>query len=204
MGVADIAVTPDNRYVIAPVNEQFLQFHDENGKHLFTRCIKDVNNEGSNLNTVATDARGRIFVGQVQKTISVHYADGSPISKFATKLMPYRLDVTPNNEIVCSFYQNADLQMFDFSGMNARVIHLPPKVTTWCPGYVLCSEGEIFVSNEKDGSVHRYTCDGTYLDCVTRNVVVPRGMAMSNDGNQLFVLDGQKNVMMIFHRLKPS
>ena len=215
LGVVDIAVTPDNRYVIAPVNEQFLQFHDEKGKHLFTKYIKDVDNERSNLNAVATDARGRILVGQVQNTLSVHYADGSPISKFVTKRRPYRLDVTQNNEIVCSFYEdqnppgkNTYLQMFDFSGMNSRVIQPPPEVTVWSPSYILCSEGEIFVSNNQKGypsGVYRYACDGTYLDCVTKNVGNPAGLAMSNDGRELFVVDGQKNVMMIFNRVyKPT
>ena len=147
----------------------------------------------SDANSVAVDSSGKIVAALVDNTISIHNADGSLISKFATQSEPFRLAVTSNGQIVSSFYateseQSTSVQLIDYSGGNIRVIQPPAEGKVGSPGFVCCRQGEIFVSytNAGDSSgVYRYTSEGDYLGCVTTGVNYPQGIALSKDGMEL-------------------
>ena len=207
-GTQDIAVSPDNKYHRSPVDIEEIKTTDSNGKELDTTPITDVNNDTSVANSLTVDKDGKIIVGQAANTISIHNADGSLISRFATQFIPYGLAATSNGEIVSSFYdteleQGTSVQLMDYSGGNVRVIQPPTEVKVWAPGFVCCRHGEIFVSNEGIGDppgVYRYTSEGNYLGCVTAGVVTPAGIALSKDGMELFVADYGDNHVKIFQR----
>ena len=82
----------------------------------------------------------------------------------------------------------------DYSGSNVRVLQPPSNVKEWSPGYVCYRQGEIFVSNYGDSpavmAVFRYTSKGQCLGCVTIEVTHPQGLALSQDGMELFVVRG--------------
>ncbi|XP_072045109.1 E3 ubiquitin-protein ligase TRIM71-like [Amphiura filiformis] len=207
-GAVDVAVTVDQKYETIPIGEyQFTTFNSA-GNLINTTPITSVNDESSKSNSIAIDPSGKIIVGQVANTISIHNADGSLISKFATQSRPYRLAVTSNEEIVSSFLdseskQGTSVHLMDYSGNNVRVIPPPPQVNIWSPSFVCCRQGEIFVSNEDEGDpvgVYRFTAEGDYLGCVTTDVIDPSGIAMSRDGTELFVVDFEENHVKIFQR----
>ena len=202
-----IVVSNDNRYIVSNGAEvRGIQYYDKYGKHLSTIPVTDTQGKKCNLNSVAVDPQGRIIAGLVEKTISIHYADGGLISKFSTKGHVYRLAITSKGQIAITFlsFSGKDsLELIDYSGNTIKAIAPPPNVTTWAPGYVCCTQDEIFVVNESSGNplgVFRYTADGDYLGCVTSEVSDPRGIALSQDGNDLFVVERKHNWIKVFHR----
>ncbi|XP_072044931.1 uncharacterized protein [Amphiura filiformis] len=202
--ILGVAVSHDNRYIVANGDDcKGLQFYTSEGKYLSCVHVTDATDNKSNLNAVAIDANDQIIAGLVLNTISIHYADGSLISKFATKTRPLRLAATSEGEIVCSFYEGKCLELMDYSGSNGRVLQPPPEVNKWSPGYVCCRQGEIFVSNQGSGDpagIFRYTSQGHYLGCVTTEVKNPAGLALSQDGMELFVVEYSDCQVKIFHR----
>ena len=213
-GAADVAVSPDNKYYSKPIRKWKIQIHDSNGrsKRFGNIPITNVSNAPSNVSSVAVDSSGKIVVGHTANTISIHNADGSLISKFATQSWwswPLRLAATSNGEIVSSIWEtelkrSTSVQLMDYSGGNVRVIQPPTEVKVWVPGFVCCRQGEIFVTNTRKGDpsgVYRYTSEGDYLSCVTTEVRYPSGIALSKDGMELFVADYRDNCVKIFQRL---
>ena len=201
-----VAVLAENKYVTSPRGSQQIIICDSYGNQLSSTPITDMDSELSYANSITVDSNDKIIVGQVDNTISIHNADGSLISKFATQSMPYRLAATSNREIVSSFLDDTSFQhveLMDYMGGNVRVIQLPDEVKIWFPGFVCCRQGEIFVCNESSGEpkgVYRYTSDGDYLGCVTTEVETPKGIALSNDGTELFATERYDNCVKIFKR----
>ena len=196
--IPDIAVTQDNRYILAiSSGNKGLQFNTREGKWLSNVPVNDNNEKKSNLISVAVDAKDQIIAGHEKKTISIHDKDGSLISKFATKFQPLCLAATSEGKIVCSYSDQRCLELLDYSGSHVKALQPPPKVKPWAPSYLCSRLGEIFVvSNPK--SVFRYTAKGDYLGCVTTGLCNPKGIALSLDGMELFMVNG--NQVMIFHR----
>ena len=207
-GAVDVVVSPDNKYHSIPIGKQLIMTNNRNGRKLSTTHIKDVNNISSDANSLAVDSSGKMIVGQVSNTISIHNTDGSLISKFATQSRPYRLAATSNGEIVSSFMDSDNksgksVQLMDYSGGNVRVIQPPTEVKVWKPGCVCCRQGEIFVANAGTGDpcgVYRYTSEGDYLGCVTTTVANPTGISMLQDGMELFVANFGDSHVKIFQR----
>ena len=230
--ITGVAVSHDNRYIVTsgghsvdttstyqynvfsafeglltPAHDyRAMQCYTSVGKHLSNVLIKDSYNNKSYASTVAIDSHGRIIVGLVHNTISIHYADGSPMSKFGTESMPFRLAATSDDEIVCSFRSDIPgdvktLKLMDYAGSNVREIVLPYKSFNWTPGCVCCRQGEIFVvSKGNPKGVFRYTAKGDYLGCVTTEVSNPGGIALSQDGMELFVVEIDDCLVKVFHR----
>ncbi|XP_072020832.1 uncharacterized protein [Amphiura filiformis] len=205
----DLVITPDDRYAIIPRHKGVIEFYNQKGTLLTTSShMTCTNNKPSNINSIAVDKQGKIIVGLVSNTVSTHHADGSLICKFATKYMPFRLAITSQNKIVCSFYDSkvkrcTSLQLMDYTGCYARAILPPANIRNWDPGCVCCGAEEIFVANEKLGDpagIYRYTSDGNYLGCCTTQVTDPRGIEMSCDGTELFVAERRSNQVKVFHR----
>ena len=135
-GAVNIAITSDNRCIIAPVNHTFIQCNDMRGNKLSSTPTTDINNKSSNVSSVAVDSKDRIIVGQTDNIISIHHADGSVISKFATESMPFRLAITSNEEIVSSFYnptlkRGTSVALMDYTGCNVRILQPPSEVRVW-------------------------------------------------------------------------
>ena len=206
-GSISVAITADEKYVTSPRGSMQIKITDCRGNQLSASPIKSANNESSHANSFTVDSSGKIIVGQASNTISIHNADGTLVSKFATQFKPLRLAATSNGEIVGSFLNaesgRGSLQLLDYSGGKVRVIQPPAEVEEWEPGFVCCGQGEIFVSNQGQGKpngVYRYTSEGDYLGCVTTKVSNPKGIALSRDGMELFVVARKDNQVKIFKR----
>ncbi|XP_072041636.1 E3 ubiquitin-protein ligase TRIM71-like [Amphiura filiformis] len=194
-----IAITADKRYII-PGKAEIL-FYDQKGNMLNKVSTYDMSNQPSNPKAVAVDLEGRILAGLEGKTISINYADGRLISKFATSDIPTDIAVTANGDIAALIGNN--VQLMDYSGNNVRVVQ-PPQEVTECIQYTVgCSkQGEIFVVNRGNPTaIYRYTADGEQcLGCVIRGLDHPTGIAISKDGQQLFVAEYMQHVVKIFQR----
>ena len=204
--VASVAMTTTNKYVIDG-EEEMLKYNSQ-GNQISELKLYDMKDELSEPFCVAVDSNGKIIAGLADQTISIHDADGSLVSKFATRSQPYHLAATSNGEIICSILdtylgQCTSVQLMDYSGGNVRVIQPPAEVQVWTPRFMCSRQGEIFVSNTgtgKPNGVYRYTSEGDYLGCVTTEVNNPRGIALSKDGTELFVADYHEDQVKIFHR----
>ncbi|XP_072051871.1 E3 ubiquitin-protein ligase TRIM45-like [Amphiura filiformis] len=168
----DVAVTPNHEYVTNPRDKPQIVIYDSAGRQVSTTPIINVNNKSCDANSVTVDSSGKIIVGQVLNTITIHNADGSLISKFATQSRPLRLAVTSNGEIVSSVNRGESLQLMDYSGSNVRIIQPPAVVKEWSPGFVCCRQGEIFVSNAS--GVILQVCTGSQLKVITWDVLLHR------------------------------
>ncbi|XP_072046180.1 uncharacterized protein [Amphiura filiformis] len=202
--ITSVAVSHDNRYVVeSGANYDGLKFYTDEGSLLSCVPVSDTSNEQSYVNSIAIDANDRIIVGLHNNTISIHYADGSLISKFATKHRPLRLAATSEGEIVCSYHDVARAEIVDYSGSNVSKVQPPHEVKQCVLGYMCCRQGEIFVVNRASGDpagIFRYTSKGHYLGCVTTEVNNPSGLALSQDGMELFVVEHTDCQVKIFHR----
>ncbi len=90
-----------------------------------------------------------------------------------------------------------------YSGTICRMMKSPQGVIKWDPSTVCCSkENEIFVVNDGDPkAVYRYTVDDNEcLGCVITGLNNPGGIAISEDGQQLFVTEREQSVVKIFQR----
>ncbi|XP_072016514.1 E3 ubiquitin-protein ligase TRIM45-like [Amphiura filiformis] len=201
--ILSVAVSNDNRYVVdSGANSKGIQFYPSEGNHLSSATVTDTFNRKSCIQSIAIDAKDRIIVGLTNNTISIHYADGSLISKFVTKSTPTCLAATSEGTLVCSFYGKGSLELMDYSGSNVKVVQPPPEVKKWNTFYVCCRQGEIFVVNPAGdpAGIFRYTSKGHYLGCITTEVKNPRGIALSQDGMELFVVERDDCKVNIFHR----
>ena len=92
----------------------------------------------------------------------------------------------------------------DYQGCNIKVLQHPQGVSIWEPRSVCCSkQGEIFVVNYGyPKALYRYTADGDEcLGCVIKGLDDPRGIAITDDGQQLFVVEQNQPVLVkIFQR----
>ena len=203
--VMSVSTSYDNRYVIANGSEhKGIQFHTAEGKYLSNVPVKDAKDKDSNLNTITINSKDQIIAGQVNNTISIHYADGSLISKFQTTDRPKSVAETSEGDIVCSFRKSATLQLMNYSGSNVKVIHPPSAVIKrWKPTYLCCGKGLIFIVNGPDSDpkgIFSFTNTGEYIGCVTTEVQTPKCIALSSDGSELFVVERATCKVNIFQR----
>ena len=130
----------------------------------------------------------------------------SETSKIPVSIQPAFLAVTPLNTIIIaslprpvdSMLPNPWLQIIDEEG---QVIHNlidpPPGVRHWRQCGVCCSSDTIFVTNDNrlapdEYGVYCYSLSGDYLGCATKEVINPVGIAISEDGNRMYVAQWEK------------
>ena len=201
--IYDIAVTSDGKYILPGKGESL--FYDEKGNRMKNTKAStcNPNNNPANPTTLAVDARDRIIVGLSDNTaISIHRADGQLISKFATTAIPWYVAATSKGEIAATF-QDHTLQLMDFSGNHVREVKPPSGVSKWEPFAICCSkQGEIFVVNRGyQTAVYRYTADGNKcLGCVTTGLDSPWGIAITENGQQLYATESNQQIVKIFKR----
>ncbi|XP_072041524.1 E3 ubiquitin-protein ligase TRIM56-like [Amphiura filiformis] len=194
----DITITPDNRYILPGETE--LLFYDSRGKMLKYPQASTYDTYDALPWALAVDSKGRVIAGLHGNTISIHHTNGQLISKFATPRTPRWLAVTSKGDIAAQICDT--LQLMDYSGNNVREVQPPQGVTNWSPDSVCCSkQGEIFVVNGGNpAGVYRYTADGDQcLGCVITGLYYPAGIAISEDGQQIFVAEFE-SVVKIFQR----
>ncbi|XP_072041228.1 tripartite motif-containing protein 2-like [Amphiura filiformis] len=199
----DIAITTDNKYIL-PGNGEIL-FYDSQGNRLNYPKVStcDMNNEPQIPYALTVDTKDRIVAGLLGSTISIHH--GQNISKFDAPSQPRWLGiaVTSKGYIAVSSRNDKTLQLMDYSGNNVRVVQPPQEVTEWNPWAVCCSkQGEIFVVNYGNPkAVYHYTADGDQcLGCVITGLDDPTGIAISEDGQQLFVAEYGQCAVKLFQR----
>ena len=91
----------------------------------------------------------------------------------------------------------------DYTGNTVKVVQPHPGVKSWVPQSVCCSkQGEIFVVNYGvPKAVYRYTEDGDKcLGCVVKGLGDPAGIAVTEDGQNLFVVEQWESMVKIFQR----
>ncbi|XP_072042210.1 tripartite motif-containing protein 2-like [Amphiura filiformis] len=201
--LSNIATTTDNKYIL-PGKGKIL-FYDSQGNRLNYPMVPtyDMSNKQQNPCSFAVDSTGRIIVGLEGTTISIHHRNGQFTSKFKAPSQPSWLAVTAKGDIAVSFYSDKTLRLMDFSGNKVRVVQPPHGIIEWEPYGICCSkQGEIFVVNQGNPkAVYRYTADGNQcLGCVITGLDNPAGIAISEDGQQLFVAEFMQHVVKILRR----
>ncbi|XP_072040490.1 uncharacterized protein [Amphiura filiformis] len=195
----DVAITPDNRYVID--GEHGFLCYDHRGNQLSNIQTTDMKNVVSKPYGIAVDTKGRIIAG-LKDCLSIHYADGSLKNKVSLSATPWRIAVVSNEQLVVSCYDGT-LALIDYNGVVVKVIDSPPGVKKWNPGYVCCNAkyGEIFVGNMGiPKAVYSFKSDGAFIGVVTDEVDRPQGIAVSEDGKKLYIAEVNENLVKIFQR----
>ncbi|XP_072042351.1 E3 ubiquitin-protein ligase TRIM45-like [Amphiura filiformis] len=199
-----IATTADNKYILPGKGE--ILFYDSQGNRLnYPKApTYDMSNKPQTPFAFAVDSKGMIVAGLMGTTISIHHGNGQFISKFNAPSQPHWLAVTAKGDIAVSSTEDKTLRLMDNSGNNVRVVQPPQQeIAYWKPYSVCCSkQGEIFVVNRgKPRAVYRYTADGKQcLGCVITGLDCPEGIAISEDGQQLFVVEHSQKAVKILQR----
>ena len=206
----DMALTPDDRFIICG-NTKLLCCNTD-GKLLNTITTSSVSHKSSPPRTVAIDNKGRIIVGVEDSSISIHYADGTLESQFATQYPPHYISVTSDYLLVVTtvyrrfrglvLHQYRVLELMNYSGKICKRIQPPPQVIEWSPGKTCCTPNdEIYVINDGGNPYHifRYDISGNYLGVVQSVVTNPKGMTFSHNGNKIYIT-GQRNFITIFDK----
>lgn len=140
----DIAITPDNKYVLPGESE--ILFYDGKGNRLeYPKAVTyGLNNKPSGIRSLAVDIKGRIIVGLEGNTISIHHPDGRVLFKFATHAQTHTmgLGVTSKGNIAATFL-DCTLKVMDYSGNIVKVVKPPQAVSLWKPGSICCSNSNI-------------------------------------------------------------
>ena len=135
--------------------------------------------------------------------IYVYNSGGSQL-KTVPVMQPKFLSITSTDNFVISSENQRSVQVINAEGRIIQVIGPPPdvKVTSWNPQGVCCSkDDEIYVANQGAMGIYRFKVDGEFIDCVTTDLKDPWGLALSEDGNQLAVVDNNgKSVKVFGHR----
>ncbi|XP_072042350.1 tripartite motif-containing protein 2-like [Amphiura filiformis] len=203
-----IAITADNKYILSGSGE--ILFYDSQGNRLQypKASTYDIKNNPKNPVILTVDSKGRIVAGLLggadnTYTISIHHGNGKFISKFNAPSEPTWLAITAKGDIAVSLYNEKNLLLMDYSGNNIRVLQPPQEVAAWIPESICCSkQGELFVvNNGKPIAVYQYTADGQQcLGCVIAGLDDPMGIAISEDGQQLFLVEHDQHAVKIFQR----
>ena len=198
--VYNIAVTPDERYIINARSK--LLHYDRDGNQLKTVKPSSIQHRPpSPPVAVAVDNKGKIIVGLQDNTIAIHYADGS-LERILKACSPaYYISTTSKNKLVVTFENCRGygrprvLKVVSYFGQVLSVLLHPDDVYSWDPGYTCCSgNDEVFVINESGRQILSYTLEGSYLGLVTTDVDMPRGITVSDDGYKLVVVQGDGKV----------
>ncbi|XP_072014261.1 E3 ubiquitin-protein ligase TRIM71-like, partial [Amphiura filiformis] len=175
---------------------------------------------------LAVNSRGEILVGEIMgKFISKHQQNGDHIASFELPIEPMYIAVAETasgasmdheERIIVSSSKQHAVVIVNSSGKVCHTLARPSgvKQLNWEPTGVCFSnhgEGTIFVSNNAQGedvdltgflansgfAVYCYSGAGEYLNCVTTQVVYPKGLALMEDEEKLLVADEEG--VKIFH-----
>ena len=140
----------------------------------------------------------------VLKDLNDEKVDHHATSKIPVSIQPAFVAVTPLNTIIISslprpvLRRDPWLQIIDEEGQVIHdVINYPPGAMHWRQCGVCCSSDTIFVTNDNrlapdEYGVYCYSLSGDYLGCATKEVINPVGIAVSEDGNKMYVAQYEK------------
>ncbi len=198
--IKDIASTPDDRFVME--GDKAILSYDNNGHRTSTNLIRNIKkNKHVSPKVIASDSKGHIIIGLDSHVISMHTADGALVKQFDTGSRPLSIAVTSKCQLAISFADNY-VALLDYDGNKIKDLETPPDVKKWFPVYICCSTShEIFVENYgAPKAIYKYTSDGEYIGCVTTEVSVPFGIALTEDGQELHIAEYTDCVIKVFKR----
>ena len=150
------------------------------------------------LTKYALDEEEYLLVGEVKKKyVSKHYYDGTHIGSVKVKIPPQFLAVTAEENIIVSAWDlGTGVQILDPTGRLLFTLNSPQGVCYWKPSGV-CYHKDIndivFVANyggdtDESGIFCFSTSNGEYLGCSNDDVRCPKGLALSEDATNMFVV----------------
>ncbi len=207
----NVATTSDGHFYITDHNP-WVKIHDKNGR--FVRLLQLVGNDGLACNSgkasgIVIDDDGRIIVGEeVRKTISIYKSDTTFVTAFKVDLSPCYIATAKSDGrnilLVNDTRGTRNTLALDYSGKVLERIRSPLSGVFWNPRGICYSKvGEIFVTNGKmgQGCVCRYTSSWQYTGCVISDLKEPYGIAISDDGELLAIVDAWSK-LKIFRRIR--
>ena len=168
---------------------------------------------GTWLMGLAMDRKGQLLVGATLKQyLSKHTQDGKHISSIKIKIDPYHLAISPNELIIVSgrYNDRGVVQIIDQTGVVMHSVDKPGDVVLrWNPCGVSCINDTIFIANcssaSLDGGIYCFSLSGHYLGCIGNGQVDPRCVAVTEDGNKMFVssIRNEKVYVLVRKRVEP-
>ena len=196
----NVAVGPDGRMFVTNLTKHVSVYDVEgNLKQEFPskspdNVLSDVQN--TQLRGLAIDNHNNLLVGESkQKYISKHRLDGTQLMSFKVTIPPYYIAVSPRNKIIVS--KADEIRAVQILDENGTHLHTLKPQSSWNPLGICCtSDDEVYIADYA-GSIHSYSTEtGDYIDCITKNVTYPAGLALMDDENKLIV--AENNSVKIF------
>ena len=194
--------------VFSPNGSRQFEFQSVSPESTPSKAPKD---KAAWLMGLAMDSKGQLLVGATkQQFLSKHTQDGKHISSIKVKIDPYHLAISPNELIIVSGRYNSSgtIQVIDQSGVVMYTLSKPDDVVlNWNPLGVSCINDTIFIANctnaSLDGGIYCFSLSGHYLGCIGNGQVDPRCVAVTEDGNKMFVssMEHEKVYVLVRNRV---
>ncbi|XP_072047451.1 uncharacterized protein [Amphiura filiformis] len=202
-GCNDLAVTSGNGFLVP--DRSFCRVYDSNGKKVSEFRTLNLSEKYETVTAMTVDKNGNIIFG-MNKIIAIWKVDGSFKSGYPISTRPDGIAVTSTDKIIVANPSDG-LVMFKsyFSGKKPLTPFAPPPdIKKWRPVCLCCSKkDELFVTNGSGGDpvgIYKYAASGAYIGCVTTDVKKPKGIALSNDDQELYVVDEDSKSVKIFEK----
>ncbi len=186
-----VATTSDGHFYITDRNP-WVTIHDQSGR--FVRQQQLVGNNGlvctsGSARGIAIDENEQIIVGK-----GPDKSDTAFVTAFEVDLEPrYIATAKSGGSDILLVNGSGKTLAKDYSGKILKSITSPLASVEWNPRGICCSKAdEIFVANratDGKGCVCRYTNSWQYTGCVISDLEDPYGIAVSDDGELLAVVD---------------
>ncbi|XP_072051909.1 uncharacterized protein [Amphiura filiformis] len=207
----DITKSADGLYYITDTNP-WVKVHDQEGRFMRLFQLVDVNGKRcvkGYARGITIDNKGQIIVGIVgeshSKMISIYNPNESFVRAFKVDIVPSYVTTkhSDTNVLLVSSLDEGSVLEIDYSGKVLNKVTSPVANINWKPKGICCSKiGEIFVVNSAECfcCVCRFTSSSQYSGCVIPDLDTPRGIAISEDGELIAVVDNYGKKLKIFRR----
>ena len=192
-----VAVSSDNTSYFVTDFTDVIKVYDKEGAYL--KRIQTTNPQGEYIEGgdsklivagLAVDGKGCLFAGETTENyISKHNEDGTHIQSFPVEIKPWYIAVNSKDHIVVASDCSTGVQILDSFGSLLHTLQPPKGTITWKPSGVCCSMDRIFVAALC--GVYAYSTSGDFdcLGAVTKEVLYPRGVAVTEGGKKIAVAD---------------
>ncbi|XP_072040759.1 uncharacterized protein [Amphiura filiformis] len=203
-----VAATGNNHFFVTD-NTMFVKEYNGSGRYVQQFAAVHPNGEATDtmkitLDSVAVDSNDNLLIGPNQhKFISIHKSNSNHVRSFPVTIEPHFIAASrQDDKIVLSSHISNTVHIVSGQGTTLHVLAVD-DLPVWRPRGLCCTEhGEVFISNAvKDrtgGSpgIYKFDMTGHFLGCVTKDVTVPYGLALSEDERVLAV--GDKKLVTLF------
>ncbi|XP_072019993.1 uncharacterized protein [Amphiura filiformis] len=188
-----VAVTADGTIFVTDFSSYVTAFN-EAGKLInrFQTSPPGSRQKPSELAGIAINHKKSLIVGDTAGVyISIHKQSGAHVSSFKVSIQPWYVSAAPNKDIIFINDAITSAMILNSTGQVLHTIEISTISSRYPRGSWFNGDDELLLAAagySSDAEIHRYSSDGKYLGCVTKEVTNPWDVAITKDG-KLLVLE---------------